>query len=309
MSRWPFLYLRYLAVPARPVPLVLVVIFSFGLTFASFGGLFALPLLVILWSWTFKYGFVTFDAVSRGFSEPPVLSLEMVNPASEQRPLGMLAIVLVFFGATLWLQKGVGPTAVGVLRAIALLLLPASIAALAVTGRVLDAVNPKLLFTFMLRLGRDYALLLLVILAIGVLGIYLSTLGLWGVVQQMFDVYALLALFSLMGGIVYERRDDLGVDAWEAPERTAARDERAEKRAFDRELDDLYSHCRAGAIDQAWADLDGRLAAQEYAFEAYRRYHERLAAWPDSRLADRLAKDWIAKHGERASIAIGKNRA
>ena len=43
MSRWPFLYLRYLAVPAKPVPLLLIVIFGFGLAFASFGGRSSTP--------------------------------------------------------------------------------------------------------------------------------------------------------------------------------------------------------------------------------------------------------------------------
>lgn len=309
MSRWPLPYLRYLAVPARPVPLVLVVVFSVGLTFASFGGLLGLPLLLILWSWTFKYGFITFDAVSRGFSEPPVLSLEMVNPVNEQRPLGMLAIVLVFFGATLWLQKWVGPVAVGVLRMIALVLLPASVAALAVTGRLLDAVNPKLLFTFMLRLGRDYVLLLVVIVAIAVLNNYIETLPLWDVIDQMLSLYALFAIFSLMGGMVYERRDELGVDAWEAPERTAERDEKAERRAFDRELDAIYSHVRAGAIDQAWLALETHLVANDHAFETYRRYYDRLATWPDSRLKDRLAREWVTRHGERASAAMAHGRA
>ncbi len=304
MSTWPLLYLRYLAVPARPAPLVLVVAFAFGLTFAIFGGLFALPLLIILLSWTFKYGFVMFDTVSRGFAEPPVLSLEMVNPANEQRPLGMLAIVLVFYAATSSLQNWIGPVAAGALRMLGLLLLPASIVTLAVTCRLLDAVNPRILVMFVLRLGRDYVLLLMVIAAIAVLNVFVTALGLWPAIARMLDLYALFAVFSLMGGIVYERREALGVDAWEAPERTAARDERAERRAFDRDLDAIYSHVRAGAIDEAWTELAGNLAAQNHAFEAYRRYHERIASWSDSRLAARLAQDWVARHGERASMAM-----
>ena len=78
---------RYLLFPLRGAALVLVVSFTLGQVLAVRAGLLGIPLAVILVSWFFKYCFVLLDAIVAGEEEPPVLSAEMVNPVSEQRPL------------------------------------------------------------------------------------------------------------------------------------------------------------------------------------------------------------------------------
>ena len=83
---------RYGLRPFHSSPLILVVVFTLGLTF-SVGSLFGLPLTFILVSWFAKYCFVLLDSVVAGDEEAPVLSVEMVNPVSEQRPLAQVALV------------------------------------------------------------------------------------------------------------------------------------------------------------------------------------------------------------------------
>ena len=59
-----------------------------------------MPLALLVVSWFFKYGFVLLDQVADGVNEPPVLSYEMLNPANESRPLGLLFVVAVFYVGT-----------------------------------------------------------------------------------------------------------------------------------------------------------------------------------------------------------------
>ncbi|MGA2365786.1 MAG: hypothetical protein ABSG12_09865, partial [Steroidobacteraceae bacterium] len=95
MSIWSFL--RYLALPARPVGLILIGVLSIGFALCMRAGLLGLPLQLILLSWLFKYGYVLLEQVAHGAREPPVLAIEMLNPASEQRPLVQLALVLIVY--------------------------------------------------------------------------------------------------------------------------------------------------------------------------------------------------------------------
>lgn len=290
----PLLYIRYLAIPARPVPLLMIVAFAIGLTLASNAWLLGLPLALILVSWTFKYAFVAFDSISRGYDEPPVLSIEMMNPADEQRPLGMLLIVGVFLGATAAAKPFVGPTATSLLRYGALFFLPASIAALAVTSRIVDAVNPKLLIEVIRRLRIDYPILLAVIVLYGI-GITLLSRALWEVAQFALLLFGILSLFCLLGGIIYQQRHALGFDAWKAPERVEEREKAAHDRAVAREIDDVYSHWRSGAHVEAWQELEKQLGARNHDLEAYRRYYPTIARWPDPRLANKLAREFISR--------------
>ena len=48
---------------------------------------------LLLLSWFFKYCFILLDAIVTGAHEPPVLSIEMVNPVDEQRPLAQALLI------------------------------------------------------------------------------------------------------------------------------------------------------------------------------------------------------------------------
>ena len=96
---------RHLIRPTRGGAAVLVVVFAFLLFIASKAGLAGIPLAFIVISWFFKYAYVLFDHTVRGFDEPPTLDIHMVNPVSEQRPLGQVLILgLIGFGVYLAYQ-------------------------------------------------------------------------------------------------------------------------------------------------------------------------------------------------------------
>lgn len=303
------MYIRYLLLPARGVPLILIGCFALALTTVAWAGLLGLPLALILVSWISKYAFVLFDTARRGFDEPPVLSLDMVNPANEQRPLGQLVIIGVFYGVTEFLARFLGDTLATVLRAAGLLILPASVAVLGSTRNLVDAVNPVLLARFIQRVGLDYLGLLAVIALYALFIVYLPWRLLWLPLNFALLQFATLAMFSVMGGILYERRHELGLEPWRSPEKAQALQARQWERARDREAEEIYVHYRSGYRADAWKTLQAVLEKAARSLDVYQALYRRIARWPDPRLADRLAREMLPrllaeKHPSEALLVV-----
>src|SRR5580700_1498898 len=150
---------RYVLFPFRGGALALLLTFTLGQELALYAGWMGLPLGVALLSWFFKYCFILLDAIVTGAAEPPVLSVEMINPFNEQRPLGQALLIGGGVALSLALGKAVG-AAMGWLAAVLLLLLlPASIATLGMTGNLLRAAWPPELLSVIRGVGRDYLVL------------------------------------------------------------------------------------------------------------------------------------------------------
>lgn len=182
----------------RPLhPTALLLVGSFALLFALAGqaGLLGLPLALITFSWLFKYAYRLLDDVAEGIDEPAVLSLEMVNPV-EQRPLVQLAICIAAYAAARW----VGGTGGVALAGLFLLVLPASVAVLGASDRVLDAVNPFALARVIRGLGVSYVVILGVVALYAIVLIGLERLPLWALVKYAAAQGLLLSAFSLIGG-------------------------------------------------------------------------------------------------------------
>jgi len=310
----PSSLLDYLRRPISGAPLLLIAVFAVLLTLASRVGLLGLPLALILLSWFLKYAFVVLDTTLRGLGDPPVLSVEMVNPASEQRPLGQLLIVGAFYGATDALGPMVGAKVV-LLRALGLVLLPACIAVLGSSGSILAAINPRVLIGTIRRLGWDYVVIWVAIIVLALAATYASRhladavfLGLPLALACL--MYGWLAVFSLIGGALYERRHEMGLDAWRSPERQQARNEIDLTREHARFIDELYGHWRGGAYQEALQAAQNRLTAHHHSLEEYAWLCSALLRWPDRRLASRLAQDYIPRllEAKRPSEALAAAR-
>ena len=291
--------LTHLRRPLSPAPLLLIAAFAILLTLATRGGLLGLPLGFIVLSWFLKYAFVILDTAARGLDEPPVLSIEMVNPLDEQRPLGQLLIIGVFYAATAALQPYVGAQIVVALRTVALVLLPACIAVLGSSGSIVTAVNPRVLIGTIRRLGWDYVVIWLALLVLAFAGRFVSTrladapLGMPLAIACL--MYGWLAVFSIIGGALYERRHELGIDAWRSPERDRARHEADLGKDHNRFIDELYGHWRGGAYKEALQAAQNRLAASGHSLDEYAWLCEALLRWPDRRLASRIAQDYLSR--------------
>jgi hypothetical protein len=288
-------FARYLALPLRAAPLLLVIVFSVLLTLAQSAGAFGLVLLIICVSWFSKYSFVLMDDVADGRTEPPVLSIEMVNPADEQRPLGLLLVMVAFYYATAALDAVIGAGPVFVLRLAGVLLLPAIVAAMGATRSLVRGLNPVLAIGLVMRVPLAYLALLLVI-AVLWLGVpaLAAALGLATVVPEVVVTAALmylwLAAFACIGGLIYEYRDELGHEPSVTPERAQARRDAERDRERDRIMDGLFAQWRAGSHPDARAAVGRMLAAAPQPLAEYRWLYARAAAWEDPRLANHLAR-------------------
>jgi len=295
--------IRYLLLPWRVAPLLLVGTFTIVLALcirARFAGIFPAVLLV---SWFFKYCFALLDSAVAGEEEPPVLSVEMINPFDEQRPLAQAVLIGAGWALASWLGAKLGRPALFASGALMLAVLPASVAVLGITGNPFRAAYPVALGALIRGTGRDYAWLLIATL--------LCASGLYALAQTEMPLGLLVALvllafltvFALIGGAVHENRFALGVATLTRAERRAERDQREHANERNRMLDRSFGHARLGRIRDAWAEIERwTLEHCHDAPDRRARAHEEYAAliesasrWDDPQIADRLVSDHLGR--------------
>jgi hypothetical protein len=289
---------RYFLMPFHPAPLILVVILTILWTYLiELGKIFGILGDFILLSWFFKYCFALLDAVVAGHKELPVLSVEMLNPVDEKRPLIQAIIVSLGFIASWWVYHSVGPVAgltLGVLLAVAL---PANVALLAISDSWLHALSPLAIGRIVKGLGLTYAGVLVVTVGgmalVVTLALTLDSLMLTLAIAQLLFV----AMFCYIGGAVFESRVDLQLETRSFDERMAEREERrhAEERAA--VLDRTYSLLRLKRRADAWGHLElwmRRHCPDTHPFTEYHALQVATCAWDDPAIGDRVTNAYLA---------------
>jgi hypothetical protein len=293
--------IRYLAMPLRTAPLLLIGTFSILLIVAARAGIVGIPLGLILLSWFSKYSFVLMDRLAAGVVEPPVLSTEMVNPLDEQRPMILLLMAIGLFHATDSASYWIGKQGALVLMFAVGALLPAVIAVQGATGTVVQSLNPRRVLGLIVRLRGDYLLILGFIVLVWLFSRFVVTSAIGDMLPLMLRIallmYAWLAIFSLIGGVLFERRFDIGLDDVNTPESldTGAGDDTPDERVRDREMDRIYAEWRGGAHANAWQTVMSLVDKSGDQIAELRWLYQRAAQWPDGRLADRLARELLPR--------------
>ena len=180
-----------------------------------------------------------------------------------------------------------------VLAAIALFFFPASVAILGLESNMLKAVYPVALGRMVAGLGIMYAAVLGIIAGVILALALVGKLGLWMPVQIAFGMFALLSIFSTLGGALYERRHELGLDTWHSPERTAEKERQADLKQSEHVVTEAYGQLRVGSHVKAWDLLQSWLASRGHAAEDYRWVRDKVVPWPDARYADRLTQEYV----------------
>ncbi len=254
-----------------------------------------IPLALLLTSWFFKYAYILFDHTARGFDEPPVLDIQMMNPIDEQRPLGQLAILGLIYAAMSLAESHFGPLAAAVITVIAGLLLPASVAEMGLEGNLLKAINPAAWLRIVLGLGPLYALVLVVIAGYVTGLLVLFELELWLSVEIAICMFAVLSIFSFLGGALYERRHELGLETWVSPEKTSELRRQEERKQDDLIVMQAYGLMRASSHLKCWQTLKTWLISRGNSPEDYRWLCERVVSWDDPRYVTRLTQNYIER--------------
>jgi hypothetical protein len=239
---------------------------------------------------------VLLDSIVAGNETPPVLSIEMVNPIDEQRPVAQAAIIVMGIFLVRAISDHLGHAA-GVVTGAALLFeLPASVAALGVTGNPFRAVWPPEIWGITRACGREYVLINVSMFAAGVLIYGLALLGgpLWLTIAlaQLWFLFA----FSLVGGAIFEHRDELGIESRTRQEREAELKEREHVMERNRMCDRAYANFRVGKPLEGWHEIQVWLERHAEGGPPLRELAAVLrsaSSWDDMRPADRLASDLI----------------
>lgn len=276
-------------------PLLLVVIFSTLLVLAAHAGALGIPAALIVGSWFLKYAFVLLEHLAHGRPGLPVLSAEDANPFGERRPVVYATLLAAGWAVTGAAGAVLGAGAATGLRIGALLLLPAVIAGHVVCGRLAEALRPRAIAGTLRALGPAYVGIVGAAIACGwaARGIALDAAhhSLWLGIAVLMTLW--LALFAVLGLAIHRRRFELGFDPEHSPERRDAREARDLERERSAFMDRLFTETRAGPTGNAWASIEARLAGQGARADELAWILERLTAWPDPRLAHRVAQELV----------------
>jgi hypothetical protein len=197
-----------------------------------------------------------------------------------------------------WIGK---PGALVLMIAVAAIL-PAIVAVQGATGMVVQSLNPRRVFGLIWRLRGDYVLILGFIALVGLFFevVLESSFGdaLPLVLRIALLMYAWLAVFSLIGGVLFERRFDIGLDDVNTPEHLDSGDDdddAPDERARDKEIDRIYAEWRGGAHANAWKTVLALVSQSKDEIAELRWLYQRASQWPDGRLAERLARELLPR--------------
>jgi hypothetical protein len=278
-------------------PLLLTITFTFVLLLASKAGLMGITATILLLAWFFKYCFVVLDAVVAGAEELPVLSLEMLNPIDEQRPLALALLIAAEALLTLAVARHVGQPAALMCGGLFILLLPASIAVLGMTRNAFRAIWPPALLQIIRGLGAAYAVPVVAMLACAgaVSLLRVAAAPDW---LALFCVQMLFLLVAMtIGATLFEHRALLGIETRTRAERMLERETREQAQERHGMLDRAYAKFRVREPEAGWREIESWLALHTPGhgrLSEYRTLLEAASQWDDVRAADRLANDLVS---------------
>jgi hypothetical protein len=189
------------------------------------------------------------------------------------------------------------------------------IAIQAATGSIAQSLNPRLWIGLIGRLQADYALLLVGMLLLPIVGYAISWSGLGAslplIVKIALFMYGWLAVFALIGTVLFERRFDVGLDAADV-EAQSDRFAGGPDRERHLHVDRLYAEWRGGAHENAWRTLTLELERSADPIAELQWLHGRVGTWPDPRFAERIARELLSKLLERRqygeALAVARTR-
>jgi hypothetical protein len=289
---------RYLLMPFHAAPLLLAGLFTLLWWCAFHAGIIGIPLAMLLVSWFFKYCYALLDAVVAGHNELPVLSIEMVNPVDEQRPLFQAVMIVLEALACWWVYRSIGPLASVALGALLLSTLPATVGLLAISDSWMHAFSPLAIARVMKGLGRRY---------FGALAVILGGAVLIEALQQLLDsilviifltMLVFMAMYCYIGGVLHEGRIELQLATRTLDERIAERDERHHANERAAVLDRSYALLRLKRRSEALAHLEAWILKHCPDSHPFTEYHALLVAtcaWEDPVIGDQVANEYLQK--------------
>jgi hypothetical protein len=203
--------------------------------------LMSLFLIWVLLVWVTRYAFTMIDDAANGTAEAQVASVDMLSPMGDPRCwvhptlVAVVSLVLTFHPE---MPRWPAVSA-------AALLFPASIGAITMSGRALDAFNPAALWQVIHGLGAWYLLALAGIAVAAAAGAGIMQLPLWSVLRFAALLLLLLACYAWLGGLLHLRRIELNFEPRHSPEKIAIREIGERDKTRQQMIDALFKALRA----------------------------------------------------------------
>ena len=287
MGRW----FRWAELVTSPSPVLLTLGLGIALGVVEFGLFMGLPFVVIIVLYVVwivaNYSLEIVEHRALGHDDWPVFSLETLVAGRSQAGIVYSMLVVALVAGWLWLRHfGPGGSAgfIGVAGAV---LLPASIALMAVRREFSAAFDPARAFAAAVGMGIGYFVCLGG--ALGVLliaGLAESRGGLW----YFPLIYAVFLEAFLIGSVVYSRRAKLGVVAPRSPEAREARLRAATGAERENVLSRAYGFAAHGNKAGALKYVEAYLNNEEDSLEARLWMFDRMTLWESADMAIELGK-------------------
>lgn len=208
----------------------------------------------LMLSWLNKYGFALMDHAAHGRPGAPVASVEMLGPFGDPRVFIHPTLALAIGLAAWRLHLPALPVAI-----VLLCVLPASLAGLAMSGNLIDAVHPRALGHAIRGLGLRYLLPLGLVAALLLLWLTRTAIGLPRAVFVLLHGLLSLWLYAVIGGAIHARRLQLDFEPALSPERAETRRDDARAAALQATLDAVYASTQAGNFTEGRRRLASHL--------------------------------------------------
>jgi len=202
----------------KPGSLAGIAAIAAGFAFARIlPSIIGLAMYFVVLSGLFKMGFEVLDATARGRMEPPDSYLGRFGLGIFWKQFGLWLVV----GGLVFQALASLPPILAFAVAVALVLgLPAMTLVLAFEHSLFAAINPVTLIELVRRIGAPYLLLCLVLAGLAVLLLVAAraAVGLFGgffgvLAAGAVNAYFLLVMFHLLGYVIYQFHEDLGIEA------------------------------------------------------------------------------------------------
>jgi hypothetical protein len=295
-----------LAYPIRQVPLTFIAVFAILISLAvraNFGTIPSISGVLIMFfatSWLLKYAYVLFDSITVGETKPPVLSYEMITPFSDWRPLAQIGVIAGLYSGLYQLSHWVPHALVVLVSAIVLLIVPASIGVLGFTRNLFHAFNPIALTKFVRGVGWAYASLVAgELIVIGLVHVFAPSSPLDLLMPRFLALlgiaYLWLAMYCVLGSVIFNKRLQLGLDTAFSPEQSAAKDDAELAADQDKLIDEIYRHWRVKSFQNAWTALELHVGAAKNSADELLWIHKRVLDWSDASFSERVARILLPK--------------
>jgi len=261
---------RELAYPATNAAVLMALLMFFALLkFVLFAGIFGLALGLLIFPALVRFLMLLLDARAKG-KDPGPPGIELFSWTGNAWSLFPVVHLSVLVYATYVLDSRFGIAVLQPIDLFLAILIPASLAVLAITRSPLQSLMPHAVGGLIRRCGASYWIAPVYLLAAAIFVAWIKLLSLPDFVVEFLSLYLLFALFALIGGVIRPFRLHREV---EIPVPVEADDER---------IDGLRTRARTDALNHAYGFISrgNRAGGLEHIYHWLAEDPDPATAWP-----------------------------